>query len=864
MDNVSIKENAAKWMMERNWKRLTAKKREFEQSLFEHTMVELDAMMQILEILRKPQHFRFSQDEEQILIASIIAHDVGKEKKEWQDYILGKKGFVSDIDPELTKRIISPLCNSLGFIGIEGKIIKVIENCINLHMKHERSDSKVMAAIIAGADRWKTLANIVDIVDNICSASGIFAALSSMERSFLANHLKIAYHHVNIRGVSTIFLHKAATDCSISKGWDPLLFYGNGTIYVCSAGDNIEVPTVEEIKEKLSNILKEDIGNDIANLIVGSPLQNILPKPDLFDYKEVQQYLVLASKKIGKKNYWNKKGELTEKGKKVGESYVKLKGLSSNTNTSDIHIRRIADAHPEMVIFKFFKAIMSQKLIGVKGQEMAKSEYEKIFGKDSWEKLQSTSTLMPSQDMIKTVDYFWSLPGKSFALNVETVEEVSDNKRKEILIDILNKIAKKVYDSIPEPPSRSKLSMEMAESFMKDLIKPSKEVNIQEIIKEQLEIYSTSKSFAGKESKKSKYFCPLCNTPFKKGVTASADFIDNPQSHTNRGISHGKFDYVIICNTCKYERFLRQIIIEGKPSEFIIIFPRMNIGYSSGNILVQKVKEFYERAYNLMVGNNDNPSSQISLSLTQLIAKKVLNLDIFTLSPRDLIEILTYQGASETQKKQRKELEKQIKEKIGQTFNELNDEWGTDFNTWDEAVDAMIAGRIIDPIAIEIRKEVFRLIPQLKVVCQTSNVILIPIINPIAMRDESEANSAIRKIFISLLIGLSFDVTIAIVGNMDEIDFEGGEGIAYVPPVPAIRKLIGHEWIALSEAMVWLKAIGAASLLANDTGYPERSNLFSILSAQSPGHILKRLEEKHKHAKPDHINYIEIIKEVLL
>ncbi|MGQ9570546.1 MAG: hypothetical protein ACUVUQ_06855 [Thermodesulfovibrionales bacterium] len=869
MDYEKVKENAIVWMINRNWKRCIAKRREFEQSLFEHSMVELDAIIHLLPILRKPQHFNLSEDEEKVLLASIIVHDVGKEKKEWQEYILGKSGFVSDIDPKLTRQVVFPLCDLLGFSGLEEKIIQVIENCVNLHMKHERTDAKVMAAILTGTDRWKTLADIVDAVDNFCSAQGAFVAISSIEKSFLANHLKVTYHQVNIRGVSTIFLHKAAVDSFIVKGWTPLLCYGNSTIYICSAADNFGIPTIEEIKKKLSNIINEAIGKDVTDIMVGSPVGNILPKPDLFDHTETKKYLVKASQKIGKKNYWKKGGELKEEGRKVIERYLKLKGCSAIVRSKDINIQsqRISSAHPEMVIFKFFKAMMSEYLIGKKGEEIAKREYEDIFGKDSWKKLQRTSTLMPAQDMANTVDLFWSLPGERFGLRVGTIEELSDDKRTELLIDILYGIATKVYKSIPDPPSRSKLSMEMAEAFMNDLIKPPKEINIEKMTKTQLEAYSKSKPFAGKETKKGEYLCPICNTPFKEGIKASADFLDNPQSHTNRGLSHCAFGYVLICNTCKYERFLRQIILEGKPSELIYIFPRMNIGYGSGNILVQRVKELYEMAYNLMIGNNEDPFSQISLPLTQLIARKALDKDLFNLSPKDIVDILTYQTKEDTRKKQRKQLEKQVKEKIGQTVDELNEEWGTDFSTFDKAIDALIAGKINDPGAIEIRKEVFRLTPQLQVVCQTPNMILMPVTYPIAIRDESETNSALRKIFISLLIGLSLDVTVAIVGNSDDVNFEGGEGVAYVSPVPAVRELIGYEWIPLSEAMAWFKAIGATSLLANDTGYPERSNLFSILSAQTPGHILRRLEEKlseqNRQIMPYHINYLETVREVL-
>jgi hypothetical protein len=143
MKHQEIMTKAADWMFIRGWKRKIAKRREGvypersrrEQSLFEHTMVELDALLSLLPILKKPNHFNLTEEEEKILIASVIAHDVGKERPEWQDYILGKMDFVSDIDPDLTEKIIPELCDTLGFQEIGEKVMNVIENCINRRLR---------------------------------------------------------------------------------------------------------------------------------------------------------------------------------------------------------------------------------------------------------------------------------------------------------------------------------------------------------------------------------------------------------------------------------------------------------------------------------------------------------------------------------------------------------------------------------------------------------------------------------------------------------------------------------------------------------------------------------------------------------
>jgi hypothetical protein len=113
------------------------------------------------------------------------------------------------------------------------------------------------------------------------------------------------------------------------------------------------------------------------------------------------------------------------------------------------------------------------------------------------------------------------------------------------------------------------------------------------------------------------------------------------------------------------------------------------------------------------------------------------------------------------------------------------------------------------------------------------------------------------------------------------ITFEGGEGIARVPPVPALRDLIGAEWVALEDprrrlsAKQWIDAIGAAALLASATDFSERSNLYAILRSMTTGHIVRRIEQQEekrkREGKPpfsvqqriEHIKLLETLKEVL-
>ena len=860
-----IRQKAIQFMLGRGWRDIVAKSGAYQQSLFEHTLCELDVLLQLLPILRTPNHYSLTSEEEQILIVSVIGHDAGKETKNFQDYITGaSQDKAPHIIAELTKEVVPELCDALGFDSLKQWAHKIIENCINLHMSRSRTDANLIFSMLQGSGRWKTIADIVSALDNFCSARGLSAALNTLEHSNLSMHLNLAAHQVFVRGVSTVFLHKAAVDSFIEEGWTPLLFFSEGTIYAASSASQISEPNRDTIENHLLNLIAEVTGKDVSSLMVGSPVANVLPKPDLFDYKETETYLKIAAGKIKRGSFSKKKPHIKEK---VVKSYLKfIDPAEKEPGQKDVerHSGRIDLAQPEMVTFKFFKAILSEKLIGKNGMRIAKEEYEKVLGEGSWQKLQSTSTLMPAKDMAYTVDFYWKLPADQFGFSGGTVGELADEKRDALLVSLLNGIAEKVYAQIEDPPSRSKVNQKMAAAFIEDLIQPTKQEDLKLIVEKQLKAYCQSKPFAGKELRQAEYLCPICNLPFNDGVKASADFLSNPQTHTNRGVSHGKFGYVIICHACYYERLFRQLLLQEKTPEMIVLLPRMNISYNAGQLLVDKVKNFYDQAWGYMFGSGD-PDRQMSLALTHLIARNVMGRELCQqLSGEEIAGLLTYRHSEETRNKLRRSLARKIKEFYGGSLEEANLEWDTAFPDWDQAIQAVIDNLVDEPVVAEIRDEVYRLGPQLKAVCQTPNLILIPLTQEISLKDDGAANAALRKLFVSLFIGLALEATVAIISNDDSFDLAGGEGVALAPAVPSIRKLVKGSWISLQDAFRWFRAIGAASMIASSDAYPKRSNLFAILTEPTAGHILRRLEEKNKgQVSYYQFEYLDIIEEVL-
>lgn len=911
MDFHITRKNAVTFMLDRKWKEKIAKRKLFEQSLFDHTLVELDVLIALLPLLRQTFSPPLTEQEEQVLVASVIAHDVGKESVEWQEYVLGRRGFLSDVNRKLTEEVVPKLAAVRGFAGIGEMVSAVL-----LHMKYERTPAKVMDRVLFGKhtdERWKTLADLVDAVDNFCSARGLFAGLQCLEeRSWLGNHIRTSYHLLQLRGVSTPFLHRAAIDAFIDSGWSPLLHYSGGSVYAASATAQVVEPTIDEIEARLAEGLKAELSGNMDWLVVGNPLETMIPKIDLFDYRELRAYLKVAARKVTRASF-RKKPEGTRR-ETVGKYLLLLDNLRHDAESAvtksdndwkrgvrpeidDYELarqtERIGTAQPEMCIFKFFKAAMGPGLLGdgvtpegkqacldltkgavtekptkVTPQAIARTEYDKVFGVGAYDLLRGTSTLMPAHDMALTVDRFWSRPGTQFGLSVATVENLLDDaKREAILIDALVEIGNKVYAAVPEGDRPTRATPEqIAKHFMPDLVHPALRLRLDELVLQQLHGYAQTKMNARRSQ--GAHLCPICNVAFEGGTESKADFVDNPDAHTNRAPSHGGGGKIVICNACKYERFLQQLLLGFKVSEVLVLFPRMNIGHGTGKLLQQKATAIWDIALNRMSEISSDPYQHISLSMTYNLARKLSKLDVFRLSANDIVNLMTYESGKETKKKQRNELEKKLKElyRLEElTVNVLNENWGTGYSTNDEAMQALIENKVDDDEARKARAAAFRLTPQLRIVCQTPHMILAPVTNPIQVEDEADVNAAIRELYITLILGLALDCSVAVMKPGEAITFEGGEGVARVPPVPALRDLIGADWVPVETAKVWLDGIGASALLASDTAFPQRSNLYAVLKSPTPGHILRRIEEAREdgQAYVSHIHLLETVKEVL-
>jgi hypothetical protein len=891
MNYTEIHRKAVQWMVDRGWREAYGKKGAFTQSILQHTDVELNVLLELLPILARPEHSGLSDLEQQALIVGQIVHDVGKESEKWQQYVKVPReqqhgNYVPHVIRPLTDEAVIDL---VDFLGFPHSVVPDATKFVNLHMAATRNITNVLAATLlhkGNSIRWNWLARIVDEIDNICSIPALLPTLQAIENNqqnggAIGPHIKLAYHLVSIRGVSTVLLHKAAEKAYRAEGWLPLLYFSEGTIYAADSLCNINEPSHKQILSNLAEAIGDITDKDYSQLIVGNNFSaTVIPKPELFNSNHLRQYLKTASTRLKKNSFESSrtpKTQITQEerekieadNKSLIKKYLSAKGKQDGINCEahdptpneiQFHIMRFAEHQPDLGVWIFFSAACKLGLLG-----NICNAFELTFGQNSYARfMQCPKQRQFVENMINGAEIFGCMKGDAFGYPVEQMELLPPERRIEKLIDTLVDIVNK-----SEAESVNPSALAISQEFSDDLIHPVDLVKgVATTASVQLENYTVTKKHAFSKAEKAR-LCPICNCAFEKGTVAKKDFIDSPEAHTNRATSHGSQGYIVICNACKYERFLQQLLLGEKVSRVLVITPRNHIGRATGAELLQQVESFRENASIMMSNDTNNPNRQVTLALTGVIAgnlfttvgghESITRLSREGFSGSELSAILSYTLGEEKQKEYRKALRKAILEEYeledDANIAEMNQIWETQYVDWEAAVEGVISGKLSNETLDEIRVQTYRLRPQLKVICQTPNLILVPLRYGFAVGKESDTNAALREMFALLLIGLALDCSIAAIDSGETITFVGGEGVARVPAVPAIRDLIGSDWVSLEHAKVWLEKIGAASLLADVTAYPERSNLYEILRAMTPGHILRRIEMKSKPGRPSSQDY---------
>lgn len=861
-------------LKKREWHKKIGKTYPYVQTLLGHSLITYDVIKKLLDLLRRKNIF--SDEEEKILMVSSIVHDVGKEKSKWQNAVRKNEKPPKHFDEALTQNIANQLAD---IFDIKDK--NTIIDAVKFHMSATRTNGNIISSIVSGhkTNKWKDISNIVYSIDYLASCGTVLKAyslLSNPSKFGLAKYFYFTYHQINIRGISSTFLHNACQQAYEGKGWTPILYFPEGTVYVSLVRSNI--PTIEEIKNKLQNIFEDGsyFGKEIAFLLVGNPTKAIFPKPELFDYKNISSYLEQAYEKVSVETF--KKKPIENKGGINGRREIIKNYLGKEPDDKEIEIytESFSISYPEMCVFAYSKAIYKYFIEKDKNlRDIFEKEYENIFGKGSFNKFTSCSTqLNPAKQFKQVILPFWNIDE-----NNKKIENLTDKQRRKKLTHNLSAVFVKTFVNSNIKP----LSNQFSSNIVNDLIYPQININIEE----ELESYTGSKERIIKGPTKNKgnikgITCPICNSRFIEGIKANDNIIKVSGGFNNR-IKFGvdlQNKSVWICDSCKYELYLGQILTKhnGPLDKTIYLFPQFNLSQQLGKEFIDKVFDIKQKAESLMSGLTENPELRMDLFRTYNIAQNVLQYfdDIETKNLEDLIITQQKQKEEEIDKSLKDELIKYFEEEnipikgkekdYNRALEIINQEWNYSYKDWGDFWSDLKNNRI--ELAKDIVKNAYKIRETYKIIAQTPNMVMIPLINSIKWGSEADINGSFRELFISSILALKLNCSVAITDNINKVDITQRRGLVYVSENHLIRQIIGDEWIReydyinpkgrlIYSAEKWLKAIASAIVLTLKTAYSDRTCLFEILTAKTSGHLLRRIEMQDKDKNTNNAGYIK-------
>jgi hypothetical protein len=957
IDSVKLLDAACQWMLDRNWHQLMGKLGSYTQSLYHHTAAQINFLLALRALLCGGSGLSLTEDQFLAVFAGSLCHDAGKEDPEWQRALLRGAKLPHHVDEKRAHEAAIDWAQRLGLSERPGFVSTVVA-AICLHHKATQGAASTLDQLLRGGQtdpRWRELADLVEATDKISSTADVAEAAEIAGKWFgkgipLAK-LAVTFHEVQVlRGVSTTLVHRACQEAHVEAGWTPAMHFADGTLYFSLTGSGAAI-TELDVRSKLIPLFARLLsGADLAQQVVGNLHGGEpMPRPELFDPSQFSAYLKVAASR-------NKPANFRKKHKKADGSFsdeflkylAKYRGFfctASDHDDSGTLFERFVMAVPLDSMFRFFKeAVLGDKVISeedwplgdaqlaaiesagarkggneeqkatVRDREEAKERkrardawlgavkqtYEEQFGFGSFEDLASV-TNDPPINLAKAVDYFLE---QEVAPGDGTGIRWSSKPPQEQEVEVLARLDKVFGSSEKELPQGVLAPAldgdKLAEIFLGDVQIQGRGRQIDPEVQRQSYL-------SAKEEDQAQAFCPFSNEPAGATAPTGSGLGVATAGHSNRlPIQGNNWQHWRKAKTgggvqmgapSRCELMLRGMIL-GRPTEqLIVLMPPAQLGAFEGARLVEQVRRLEEEIALYSGEFSPDPARRFSFSLTEQIAARALQNQ-----EAPLADLLRYSSSAATTQKHKKDLDKSLREVFSGSVESLNEECGTSFADWTAAMDALFSGQSAEAkLALQNsddirvwRKQSLNLTTQGRFVCQTPNMILVLLPNAISLNKESDVNSAIRQLFLSLVLNHALGVSVAVIPGDEALTFSRCEGSVLVPSNPALRAEVArarrgcaaagnpvgvtptHEWLLPHETLPWLRALAAlhelgrehpkrsAGKASNVSIFPQRSAFYDILAARSAGFVLRRMEDKlARPVRVDEMRQLEILQPFL-
>lgn len=921
MDTLEILVKCKTVMLRHNWGKFLAKEHGGTETLLEHSMLGVGLACTLIKCGFIKD---LSDDGTKVLILALAAHDGGKTKEAFQKYLTEvETESVDHSFGEESKEFWEDLCRELDWPPYQEALA-----AIRLHMKKSDSEAANLNELLNNHYRndWKQIALMVQDIDHVISANSCVEAMLSWKDSVsLGKITDCTIHSIKLRGVSTVYLHDAIQKVFESKGWLPALFYPNGTFYIAMR-DGCTVPDLDCLNHAVVAELKRVIKSQAhlaVELMHGDITATYLVKPELFNLDLLPYLLNYAGKRIRNRSFAEIQDGAVVSYRNIKEIYrvtgdytlakkantKKTENLKATLSQYDQYLiesaqsilpqererlaARIGYGYQEIAILKMFKCITdpANGIVNEMQQNRLAEKYDARFGTNAYAALKSTSSFMPALDLALVVDNYWNLPYEEAQFPGITIYPgMPLEERKEKLIGWLEEI----LNSTLKEESGVKgvdLAERMAVVFLQDLEMPRLQPNITETARFDLEANAKAKLTINSE-KLVPHICPFCNNGFTAGHKAIEDMVSNVTRFSNRKSAYDS-PGVMMCDACYFEYMLQQIVLGGKPDEFICVFPTVKLSETARDGLRQSVETFQRSIETLMdTLNGEGKIYFLNLQLETLIARRINEFNSELSNPETFARIFAWPKSETRKNEESKQFVNALKAEIGE-LEEVNNFLDSNYQNWTELVAAVVGGIHQDSHTVQdLYRKYYGSSVILKTVFATPNFILFPLRSikgdsAIGNKDEAEVKVAYKQLLLGCAFAEYLQMSVAIVKRVMDAGILTSKinGSVYIPEHPQLRKAVQRSrrpdlkpelknspWLfktdfKTEESKRWLKALCSAIIVAQQADLPERMGLAQVFNYNHPGEIVRRIEmvnQVDKKVTPEIWGHIKNLKEVLV
>lgn len=838
------------------WKHLLGKERGGVQTLLEHALAVFDVLATCMQFFAADSRPVPTPDELVTILLAAVVHDAGKASDAWQRYVRGEasEGAKHVLEEEI--RLVAATVS--GRVGIDlGSRIEDVASCSLLHDRGTRTDAGELAewARPTISSRVRKLADYVNHADSLASCSDLMGAQRFLaDNPLLRGAARETSYSIRLRGVSTTYLHDAARQAFEKAGWQPLLFFENGTLFV---GDGREVETADvarELRVLLDELIKRR-RDQLPELAVGKPLGDFLPRPEYVRREDLRALWDVAVRRVGRKAKPDPVAEMKWREQWKREA---AKGrLDGSPAPTDAQIQALRDVGPEACAFKLAKSLF-ERVVGEEAGSEARRSYDERFGSGAFDRLSSQSTYMPVQDYALCVFPWHQMRAKDFGQSgAGLIGSLDPDLRTELLVETLIRVTEQALAARPEPLSSESVLGEWTQTIVRDLgLRVGR--SDREGVQAQLDGYTDLKA----KGRRRGLQCAQCSdviTIGEESVQTAA--LGNQGSFSNRRLVFANSGSPPVCRACTIDLKLGQLCVGGEVRVGIVVVPRRALTVDGAREVVGRLTELKITVDRQLDADTMDPTFYVAFSFP-VDGLRVAG------AGRPLTECFVRPVSKETRKKRAKTLHAELIERMGdEGLERFCRDTGSKFESFEKLAESLMAGSA--PEAVKRDPDVRHALEKLATTpldfaSVTPNLVFVSLGRDIGTDDDSASDRAILAFAMAALIAREVDGAVA-VAPLEEVRTalatRAGRTV-YVPANGPARQTLGGDWLRIDEAQTRLRGIQAA--IALRSGLEARS-LLEVLRYPSRGFTVRRLETKSEREVfwPDVWDDIEALGKVL-